>query len=190
MSKLKISFTLLGVALLSSLVPLAYICNFKDLPISQDSQIWGTFGDYFGGILNPILSFLAFSVLLINLYIQIKQNHDNDLRHERTEIGNRINNISPILLEIHNKIQRNLAAYPARSAPTIASNMRHNGSNTIYWNITDDLTLIYRFLLQIQQLDNESPFLAYYRAQYSNSCSFLNQRGYISEEISNFFQEV
>jgi uncharacterized membrane protein len=39
--------------------------------IFENREAWGQFGDYFGGILNPILSFAAFVTLLINLRVQL-----------------------------------------------------------------------------------------------------------------------
>ena len=42
-------------------------------PISFDNQKWGTFGDFIGGTLNPILSFLSFIALLITIILQSKE---------------------------------------------------------------------------------------------------------------------
>lgn len=39
----------------------------------NDPENWGVFGDYVGGTLNPILGFLSFMLLLLNLYLQRKQ---------------------------------------------------------------------------------------------------------------------
>jgi uncharacterized membrane protein len=37
---------------------------------ATEQGTWGEFGDYFGGILNPIFSFLALIALLFTLYVQ------------------------------------------------------------------------------------------------------------------------
>jgi len=50
----------------------AYILNFHNLPISQETGNWGTFGDYIGGILNPLISFTAL-LYLIKAYRSQKQ---------------------------------------------------------------------------------------------------------------------
>ncbi|MHC6655524.1 hypothetical protein [Aeromonas salmonicida] len=36
---------------------LIYIINFHDHSLSNDPANWGVLGDYFGGVINPILSF-------------------------------------------------------------------------------------------------------------------------------------
>ncbi|MDD5273291.1 MAG: hypothetical protein PHU14_11280 [Methylovulum sp.] len=43
----------------------------SDMP--EEYAKWGTFGDYVGGILNPIFSFLALMALLWTINLQIKQ---------------------------------------------------------------------------------------------------------------------
>jgi len=48
--------------------------SFSETVISKDISKWGNFGDYFGGILNPIISFLS---LLILGYISYKISRDN-----------------------------------------------------------------------------------------------------------------
>ncbi|ELJ8717711.1 hypothetical protein RUK98_003412 [Vibrio cholerae] len=39
-------------------------------PLSSDTVVWGAFGSYFGGIIGPILSFLAFVILAKTLILQ------------------------------------------------------------------------------------------------------------------------
>ncbi|MCL6308867.1 hypothetical protein QQL38_11090 [Pseudomonas syringae] len=39
-----------------------------------DREAWGQFGDYFGGVLNPLLSFAGFVTLLITLRMQLAAN--------------------------------------------------------------------------------------------------------------------
>ncbi|MBE5147672.1 hypothetical protein HJ042_05980 [Vibrio parahaemolyticus] len=40
------------------------------MPISHDPEKWGPFGDFFGGVLNPILAFISFLALLYTIYMQ------------------------------------------------------------------------------------------------------------------------
>ncbi|ELP1876852.1 TPA: hypothetical protein ACMDQE_003473 [Vibrio cholerae] len=42
----------------------------KDQPLSADAAYWGTFGDFVGGILNPLIAFSAFYWLTISVLIQ------------------------------------------------------------------------------------------------------------------------
>jgi len=43
---------------------IAYISNFRKGHISSSPDDWGTFGDYLGGFLNPILGILNILVLV------------------------------------------------------------------------------------------------------------------------------
>lgn len=48
-----------------------YFATFKY--ITNDTAAWGAFGDYIGGLLNPIFAFLSFSALIVTLLYQNKQ---------------------------------------------------------------------------------------------------------------------
>lgn len=63
-----------GIALvLIILVVSFYGWNFRGSSISDNVSNWGAFGDYVGGIVNPILAFFSFMALLITLDLQRKQ---------------------------------------------------------------------------------------------------------------------
>lgn len=49
-----------------------YASNFASRTLSPGTDAWGQFGDYIGGTLNPLLSFLALIALLITLWIQAR----------------------------------------------------------------------------------------------------------------------
>lgn len=67
--------------LLIALIPfalciLAYFvkfCILMKFPISSTQGDWGTFGDFVGGILNPIYAFLAFSGVVYTVLLQKDQ---------------------------------------------------------------------------------------------------------------------
>jgi len=55
------------------IIPTIYILWFNILneqPLSKDSSIWGTFGDFMGGVLNPVVALLAFYWLTKSVLIQ------------------------------------------------------------------------------------------------------------------------
>lgn len=91
-----------------------YINNFKTFPIANDSATWGTFGDYLGGTLNPIISFLALIGLLYTIHQQAQEMQAMRDELERTaEQQSRQSEIFNLqqfestffsLLEQHNKI--------------------------------------------------------------------------------------
>ena len=91
-----------------------YINNFKTFPIANDSATWGTFGDYLGGTLNPIISFLALIGLLYTIHQQAQEMQATRDELERTaEQQSRQSEIFNLqqfestffsLLEQHNKV--------------------------------------------------------------------------------------
>ncbi|WOI54196.1 hypothetical protein [Parvularcula sp. LCG005] len=63
--------TLIGAALGGFVVLAAvYIFNFRNHPFSGSSADWGALGDFFGGMLNPLLSFLALIAILQTIKLQ------------------------------------------------------------------------------------------------------------------------
>ncbi|HAS6231331.1 TPA: hypothetical protein I7179_23250 [Vibrio vulnificus] len=58
---------------LIALIPAVYLIWFyfvNHQPLATDSSIWGTFGDFVGGILNPLIALLAFYWLTQSVLIQ------------------------------------------------------------------------------------------------------------------------
>jgi len=64
---------LVGITLLALLMALAvlfvYFIHFRG-PLSDQHSVWGTFGDYVGGLLNPAFGFLALVGLLFTIILQ------------------------------------------------------------------------------------------------------------------------
>lgn len=56
-----------------AIVILSYAINFRVHSVSDKSGDWGTFGDFVGGILNPMLSFLALIIVLKTYLSQQKE---------------------------------------------------------------------------------------------------------------------
>lgn len=54
------------------LVTFTYFRYFSG-PITSDHEAWGTFGDFFGGTLNPIFSFMALIALLFTIVLQSRE---------------------------------------------------------------------------------------------------------------------
>jgi hypothetical protein len=61
------------LALALAILPLfAYIGTFG-AQWSTSQEVWGQFGDFFGGFLNPLFALLAFVAVLFNLHLQSQQ---------------------------------------------------------------------------------------------------------------------
>lgn len=73
--------------------------------LSKDATRWGTFGDFFGGTLNPILSFLALFVVLktyLSQQKELKETQDILKEQSETQKRQRFENTFFELLKIHN----------------------------------------------------------------------------------------
>lgn len=77
----------IGIVALASiaLVALTYRLHFPG-SVSPDPSIWGSFGDYFGGILNPLFAFLAFLGVLWSIEMQNQQLRDASIEKKSAEI--------------------------------------------------------------------------------------------------------
>lgn len=63
----------IGALLFALIVASLYVFVFRAPPVSADAATMGQVGDFFGGLLNPIFSFLSMLALLVALVIQGKE---------------------------------------------------------------------------------------------------------------------
>lgn len=78
---IKVSSIAVIAAAISTAVVAAYyakLCHSPDIEcyLSDKTDVWGQFGDYVGGLLNPVLSFLSIILLLRSLTLQREANAD------------------------------------------------------------------------------------------------------------------
>lgn len=63
-----------AVLLAAFFAVLAYAINFKDGHwLSNSQEVWGQFGDFIGGLLNPLIGALTVFLLLISVHVQRKE---------------------------------------------------------------------------------------------------------------------
>ena len=60
-----------------------YLIKFRKYTISEDPADWGTFGDYLGGVLNPILALIGLFITVALAYLSAKWNKTTILKQER-----------------------------------------------------------------------------------------------------------
>lgn len=83
---------LLAIGALSAIaVQVSYFYKFAFVPskwftLSSDPAVWGQYGDYIGGLLNPIFSSLAFSGLVVTIVLQARQIDDAKRNAELEEM--------------------------------------------------------------------------------------------------------
>jgi len=84
-----LNFVLLLASGLIVGVLINYFSNFPFV-VSKDQAVWGQFGDYFGGVLNPLLSFFALLGLLVTLKAQQKEAKKAEGRHQQQTFDARL----------------------------------------------------------------------------------------------------
>ncbi len=91
----RILIRLLWITSLGSLflVIVPYAWNFFANEVSKDSTEWGQFGDYIGGILNPIFALLNL-IVLTYLTITIVKNEDERNKFTLQELARPLGDVS------------------------------------------------------------------------------------------------
>jgi uncharacterized membrane protein len=69
----KILFTFVVIAISIGLIAIFLYRSTFSGPIIAEHTAWGVFGDFIGGLLNPIFALFAFFALLITIHIQSKE---------------------------------------------------------------------------------------------------------------------
>ncbi|TCS32906.1 hypothetical protein EDC30_11917 [Paucimonas lemoignei] len=79
----KVLSWVIGSAL--AFIVLAYVMYFSRFHggFSEKQDVWGQFGDFIGGTVNPLLSFLSLIALIFTVVLQTRQ-----LEHSREELAN------------------------------------------------------------------------------------------------------
>lgn len=62
-----------ALPIIAAALAAAYVIYFWTLPRTNDPDKWGTFGDYFGGLMNPLVAFAAFYWLTQSVKLQKKE---------------------------------------------------------------------------------------------------------------------
>ena len=63
----------LVVFVIAILIVLVFALNFSKYPISDSVGDWGTFGDYVGGLLNPVVGLATVLLVIISITTQQKE---------------------------------------------------------------------------------------------------------------------
>jgi hypothetical protein len=104
-------FGILGSIILVAIlfVGLGYVAKFGWVPPDGRGD-WGTFGDYVGGLMNPLIGILGFIGVIFTLHQQHKSlKHEQDLAHkeredrERADRDRRSSEMLARLLSLHEK---------------------------------------------------------------------------------------
>lgn len=110
MNRFLVSLIVLAIIVML-FVLILFFCTFGGFPNQKTSEdiidliaSWGTIGDYFGGLLNPVLGFCSFMALLYTIDLQNKQLKKTDAQLEQNKIALEQNAKA---LELNNKELKN-----------------------------------------------------------------------------------
>lgn len=105
-----------------AVVVCSYVANFYAHNFSNSSGDWGTFGDFVGGTLNPLLSFLALIILLRTFSMQkteldlqkeeLKDTKELLKLQTQTQVKQQFESTFFALLNVHNQILESLSREP------------------------------------------------------------------------------
>ncbi len=83
----------------------SYIAQFYfllDYSFSEDTAVWGQLGDYVGGLLNPILSFIALVLLIKSLSLQNEANEGLRSELKRNEKSEKLRSFEALFFGMIN----------------------------------------------------------------------------------------
>lgn len=103
----KMLFKLMIIAVASALLLFAVDVFL----VSQASEFSGVFGDFFGGVLNPIFTFLTFLGLIVTIVIQRQELKLSRVEYEKTAEAlttQSVENTFFNMLDLHHKLTENL----------------------------------------------------------------------------------
>ncbi|WP_339876138.1 hypothetical protein [Olleya marilimosa] len=79
--KLKTLKTIIIIFIIFIILPIIiYIANFWGMTLSESPEKWGAFGDYFGGLLNPVIAIFG-TIFLGYLTYEIGKQNSNDTKN-------------------------------------------------------------------------------------------------------------
>lgn len=107
---MKISGYMIAAAILIVFVMLFYALHFYFLlgyDLSGDPAVWGQLGDYMGGILNPLLSFVSIVLLIKSLTLQNDANLDLKIELKNNEKTEKVRSFEALFFNLVNA-QKNI----------------------------------------------------------------------------------
>jgi hypothetical protein len=123
---LKITATIFGLSIIAPII--IYIINFGNKQLSDKPEIWSAFGDYLGGILNPIIALFGTIILGYLTYEVSKQSSDENrnlfLFQQRIIAFQKIANITSEFesaqhrIKIHNDLMVKLGSFGNKEVAT------------------------------------------------------------------------
>lgn len=193
----------LALTLIASILTM-YVFSFG-FHRSDDQAVWGAFGDYFGGILNPVFALFAFVAVLWSLHLQTQQLGKLTLDKQGEEILQVVKDIDTRLMELlKTRIEsvdilqmvsesERIAKTSERSGP-YSKFLRHAkepGTETeaIVRDMSTQVSTMQFFLQRhpAQQSGGYTPIIEYYATKTARLIPLLEAVGNLPESTRDFF---
>ncbi|WP_411824639.1 hypothetical protein [Leptospira sp. 'Mane'] len=179
---------------------LLYYSNFKQFGLSPEQEVWGQFGDYIGGLLNPIFAFLSFILVNYTIYLQIKNNKNQEDSRKLEHLENKITRIFNIQFPsriklgnsgtsmdviidlkkvINNYYFENTYRIPEdRKISNTKFDSIYINEETLFLELTNLSNIFNLFENEILRLDKENDnehYKTFYKKLYSGDVHLINQ---------------
>lgn len=201
-----IIFTILALASALLISLLAVYLNTFGFQRSTDQAVWGAFGDYFGGILNPIFALFAFLAVLWSLHLQVKQlgqmafdKQGEEILHVIKDIDSRLSELARTqtesfdMLQIASEAERNVKI--ADRPELYKKFLRHakepgTDVEPIIRNMSIQVESMYGFLRRHPKNQNGglSPVIEYYVVKTARLVPMLDAVGTVSVDAIDYFK--
>ncbi|MBX7059755.1 MAG: hypothetical protein K1X75_16950 [Leptospirales bacterium] len=187
MKKLWIIGAIVGGTYLSTV--LVYVIHFSAHGVSADPADWGTFGDYLGGVVNPLLSFATFVGVLLSLYFTHQElQGGRDQPHMESAIQllgfytGRLDTVTGSIISLVGSTDGTIYAtnLPHRSQVGVFT------MNTVGWHAQVGTKLqiaIYKLLEQLNQLSPGHPHLVFYATHNCNIVKRFYEQGWTDPKV-------
>jgi uncharacterized protein YoxC len=204
---------LIATSLLALMILGAYVLNFTvrhETVVSADPAAWGQFGDYVGGLLNPIFGFLAFLGVLWTLHLQTVQLTITKRQAEVEELQRLLSSVSKEADQLLNHKPKRLeegvenehltvfqivagigTAYLGNSPK--AQEIRNRSFQAIQFSITAlavELSQLVLALKEYVRLGGSPTIVAFYKRRYEVVLSWLDVSGMLgpNDALREYFE--
>lgn len=213
MNQRVIRWVLSGTTLLVLGVLAAYTLNFTlrgGQNLSADPAAWGQFGDYFGGLLNPIFGFLAFLGVLWTLHLQTIQLNVARQQGELEELQRLLSSVSKEADGVLSHKPRLLEADIANEHLTVfliisgigtaylgnspkAKEIRDRSFQSIQLSIATlviELNQLKNVLVEYTRLGGSPVIIQFYRRRYEVVLAWLDYAGMLgpNDPLRDYFE--
>lgn len=153
-----------------------YYKNYGNI-IYQKHDAWGQFGDFIGGILNPLIALSSFIALLTTLWLQSEEIRKSELSRKANDIVN-----SLMLLErtIDPKMEHILSKRFTLPDKVSYKYMMAEGLAT-------DLMLCKTLLDSLNVYTESASIVEFYQHKYAEIAKILYAKGYVLENVKKQF---